>query len=89
MEIFDLHKYIKIAKECEESFEVYSKYKGGLPKQYLHHFYSNKLGDQYTWDQIYDTMWYYAKNPSIGTLLELFRGTAEEFAEAYGLPLNL
>ena len=89
MEIFDLRKFIEISKECEDLDEVFSKYDGELAEQYLHRSYSNKFGVRYAWDQIYDTIWYYAKNPSIDTLLKLFRGTAKEFAEAYGLPLEL
>jgi hypothetical protein len=89
MNVFDLREFIKIAKKCDSLIDAEIIYDGKPAWQYLHRSYSNKFGVQYAWDQIYDTMWYYSKNPNIGTLLKLFRGTADEFAEAYGMPYEM
>ena len=89
MNKFPLHRAIKLAEQYENKFEFCAKHDYDAPTRYRKRAYYADAEREYASVRIGETIWYYAHNPRIGTLLELFRSTAAEFAEAYGLPLEL
>jgi hypothetical protein len=89
MNKFPLHKAIKLAGQYENKFEFCAKHDYDVPARYRKRAYYADAEREYASVRIGETIWYYAHNPSIETLLDLFRGTADEFAKAYGLPPEL